>query len=183
VKVPALPRHIGYGRLEYILLNFFRKFFNTQGGIMERIEKSIDVECPISTVYNQWTQFEEFPRFMKGVNSVKQLDDKRLHWEAEIGGKIKEWDARITDQVPDYLIAWQSEGGEYTSGAVNFTSVNPNCTRISLQLMYDPEGFVEKTGDALGVVSSRVEGDLIRFKEFIENKGHETGAWRGTIRE
>jgi uncharacterized membrane protein len=154
----CVASHIGYGRLEYILLNFFSKFFNTQGGIMERIEKSIDVECPISTVYNQWTQFETFPRFMKGVNSVKQLDDKRLHWEAEIGGKIKEWDARITDQVPDYLIAWQSEGGEYTSGAVNFTSVNPNCTRISLQLMYDPEGFVEKTGDALGVVSSRVEG-------------------------
>ena len=150
---------------------------------MERIEKSIDVERPISTVYNQWTQFEEFPRFMKGVNSVKQLDDKRLHWEAEIGGKIKEWDARITDQVPDQLIAWQSEGGEYTSGAVNFTSVGPNCTRISLQLMYDPEGFVEKIGDALGVVSSRVEGDLKRFKEFIENRGQETGAWRGTIRE
>ena len=90
---------------------------------MERIEKSIDVERPISTVYNQWTQFEEFPRFMKGVNKVNQLDDKRLHWEAEIAGKNKEWDARITDQVPDQLIAWQSEGGEYTSGAVNFTSV------------------------------------------------------------
>jgi uncharacterized membrane protein len=147
---------------------------------MEKIEKSIEVERPVSTVYNQWTQFEEFPRFMKGVNSVKQLDDKRLHWEAEVAGKIKEWDARITDQVPDQLIAWQSEGGEYTSGAVNFRAVGPNCTRISLQLMYDPEGFVEKTGDALGVVSSRVEGDLKRFKEFIENRGQETGAWRGT---
>jgi len=119
---------------------------------------------------------------MKGVNSVTQLDDKRLHWEAEVAGKIKQWDARITDQFPDQLI-WQSEGGEYTAGAVSFRPVGPNCTRISLQLMYDPEGFVEKTGDALGVVSSRVECDLIRFKDFIENKGHETGAWRGTIRE
>jgi uncharacterized membrane protein len=150
---------------------------------MERIEKSIDVLCPIKTVYNQWTQFEEFPRFMKGINKVTQLDNKRLHWEAEIAGKHKEWDARITDQVPDHRIAWESEGGEHVSGVVNFTTVNPNCTRVNLQLMYDPEGFVEKTGDALGVVSSRVEGDLKRFKEFIENRGQETGAWRGTIRE
>jgi uncharacterized membrane protein len=150
---------------------------------MERIEKSIDVECPINTAYNQWTQFEEFPRFMKGVKKVTQLDDQRLHWEAEIAGKDKEWDARITDQVPDQLIAWESEGGEYTSGSVNFTNVGPNSTRISLQLMYDPEGFVEKTGDALGVVSSRVEGDLERFKEFIEKGCQETGAWRGTIGE
>ena len=150
---------------------------------MERIEKSIDVECPISTVYNQWTQFEDFPRFMKGVKKVTQLDDQRLHWEAEIAGKDKEWHARITDQIPDQLIAWQSDGGEYTSGTVNFTPVGPNRTQISLQLTYEPEGFVEKTGDALGVVSSRVEGDLERFKEFIENRGQETGAWRGTIRE
>jgi uncharacterized membrane protein len=136
--------------LEYILLDFSKK---TEGGFMEKIEKSIDVECPISTVYNQWTQFEDFPRFMKGVKRVTQLDDKRLHWEAEIAGKDKEWDARITDQVPEHRISWESEGGEYTSGAVNFTAVDPNCTRVNLQLTYDPEGFVEKTGDALGVVS------------------------------
>jgi len=169
------------GLLEYILLNFFRILQHT--GRNYGKNRKVD-RCRAANEHGlyQWTQFEEFPRFMKGVNSVKQLD-KRLHWEAEIGGKIKEWDARITDQVPDHLIAWQSEGGEYTSGAVNFTSVSPNCTRIKLELMYDPEGFVDKTGGALGVVSSRVEGDLIRFKEFIENKGHETGAWRGTIRE
>ena len=150
---------------------------------MERIEKSIEIECPLRTVYNQWTQFEEFPRFMKEVKKVTQLDDQRLHWEAEIGGQKVEWDARITDQFPDQLIAWQSEGGEYTSGSVNFTPVDANRTRIKLQLMYDPEGFIEKTGDTLGVVSSRVEGDLERFKEFIEKRGQETGAWRGTIRE
>jgi uncharacterized membrane protein len=150
---------------------------------MDRIEKSIEVERPVRTVYNQWTQFEEFPRFMKGVKKVSQLDDQRLHWEAEIAGKDKEWYARITDQVPDQLIAWQSEGGEYNSGTVTFAPINSNRTRINLQLTYDPEGFVEKTGDALGVVSSRVENDLERFKDFIENRGQETGGWRGTIRE
>ena len=150
---------------------------------MERIEKSIEVERPVRTVYNQWTQFEEFPRFMKGVKKVSQLDDQRLHWEAEIAGKDKEWYARITDQIPDHLIAWQSEGGEYSSGTVAFAPINSNRTRINLQLTYDPEGFVEKTGDALGVVSSRVENDLERFKDFIENRGQETGGWRGTIRE
>jgi uncharacterized membrane protein len=151
--------------------------------IMERIEKSIEVECPISTVYNQWTQFEEFPRFMKGVKKVTQLDDQRLRWQAEIAGKDKEWDARITDQVPDQLIAWQSEGGEYTSGTVNFMPAGANRTNIKLQLVYDPKGFVESAGDAIGVVSSRIENDLERFKEFIENRGKETGSWRGTIRE
>jgi uncharacterized membrane protein len=150
---------------------------------MERIEKSIEVERPLRTVYNQWTQFEEFPRFMKGVKKVTQLDDQRLHWEAEIGGKNKEWDARITDQIPDQLIAWQSEGGEYTSGTVKFAATGPDRTRIDLQVIYDPEGFVESTGDALGLVSSKVENDLERFKEFIENRGQETGAWRGSIRE
>lgn len=150
---------------------------------METIEKSIEVECPLRTVYNQWTQFEEFPRFMEGVKKVTQLDDQRLHWEVEIGGKNKEWDARITDQVPDQVIAWKSEGGEYNAGAVNFRAISQNRTRINLQLMYDPEGIVEKTGDALGVVSSRVGSDLERFKEFIEKRCQETGEWRGTIRE
>ena len=150
---------------------------------METIEKSIEVECPLRTVYNQWTQFEEFPRFMKGVKKVTQLDDQRLHWEAEVAGKNKEWDARITDQVPDQLIAWQSDGGEYNAGAVHFSAVSPNRTRINFQLMYDPEGIAENTGDVLGVVSNRVEKNLEGFKEFIENRSQETGSWRGTIRE
>jgi uncharacterized membrane protein len=149
---------------------------------MEKIEKTIDVEAPIQTVYNQWTQFEEFPRFMEGVKSVKQLDDKRLHWVAEIGGKQKEWNARITEQLPDRKIAWQSETGEYTAGIVTFQPAGNHRTRVHLQLNYDPKGLVENTGDALGVVSGRVEGDLERFKEFIEHRGQETGAWRGTIR-
>lgn len=149
---------------------------------MERIEKSIEVECPIRTVYNQWTQFEEFPRFMDGVKKVTQLDDKRLHWVAEIGGKEKEWEARIVEQIPDQRIAWKSEAGEFTAGAVNFRPAGANRTRIQVELAYDPKGVVENTGDALGVVSGKVAGDLERFKEFIEHRGQETGAWRGTIR-
>jgi len=172
-----------YGRERVFYWNAFCRYNlknRSKEVFMERIEKSIEVECPLTTVYNQWTQFEEFPRFMKGVKQVTQLDDQRLHWEAEIGGKDKEWNARITDQIPDQLIAWQSEGEEYTSGVVKFAPVGPNRTRITLGFIYDPEGFVEKTGDALGIVSSRVENDLERFKEFIENRGQETGAWRGT---
>jgi len=150
---------------------------------MERVEKSITVDCPLQTVYNQWTQFEEFPRFMEGVKHVTQLDDKRLHWEAEVGGKHKEWNARITEQIPDQRIAWESEAGEATSGIVTFRPEGANRTRVNLELSYDPKGFVESAGDAIGVVSRRVEGDLERFRDFIEQRGRETGAWRGTIRD
>jgi uncharacterized membrane protein len=149
---------------------------------MERIQESIDVECPVHTVYNQWTQFEEFPRFMEGVKKVTQLGDKRIHWVAEIAGKQKEWNANITEQVPDQRIAWQSESGESTSGIVSFEKLGPSQTRINLEISYDPKGLVESAGDAVGVVSRRVENDLEHFKEFIENRGEETGAWRGTIR-
>jgi uncharacterized membrane protein len=150
---------------------------------MEQVEKSIIVDCPLQTVYNQWTQFEDFPRFMEGVKRVTQLDDKRLHWEAEIGGKHKEWNARITEQIPDMRIAWQSEAGENTSGIVRFQPDGSDGTRVSLELFYDPKGFIESAGDAIGIVSHRVESDLERFKEFIEERRRETGAWRGTIRD
>lgn len=150
---------------------------------MERITKSIEVDCPLDRVYNQWTQFEEFPRFMEGVKEVKQLDDSRLHWVAEIAGKEKEWTAKIIEQVPDHRIAWKSESGEFTSGIVSFQAVGPNRTRVTLVIAYDPKGFIESAGDVIGVVSRRIENDLERFKEFIENRGQETGAWRGTIGE
>ena len=150
---------------------------------MERVQKSITVECTLQTVYNQWTQFEEFPRFMDGVKHVTQLDDKRLHWEAEIGGKDKEWNARITEQIPDHRIAWESEGGENTSGVVTFQADGPNRTMVNLEMLYDPKGIVESAGNAIGIVSHRVESDLERFKEFIEERRRETGAWRGTIRD
>ena len=150
---------------------------------MERLQKSIEVDRPLNQVYNQWTQFEEFPRFMEGVKSVKQLDDTRLHWVAEIGGKEKQWTAKIIEQIPDHRVAWESESGEFTSGVVSFQSLGPNRTRVTLEISYDPKGFMENAGDAIGVVSRRIENDLKRFKEFIENRGQETGAWRGTIRE
>jgi uncharacterized membrane protein len=146
------------------------------------IEKSIDVDVPVRTAYDQWTQFEEFPRFMEGVEEVRQLDDKRLHWRAKIGGKEEAWDAEITEQIPDERVAWRSTTGSPNAGVVTFHHLNPTTTRVMLQLEYDPKGLVENVGDALGVVSRRVEGDLKRFKEFIESRGTETGAWRGEIR-
>jgi uncharacterized membrane protein len=150
---------------------------------MAKIEKSIDVEVPVRTAYNQWTQFEEFPRFMEGVERVEQLDDRRLRWVASIGGKRKEWFARITEQIPDERIAWTSERGARNAGVVTFHRLAPNKTRVMLQIEYEPEDAVEKVGDWLGVVTRRIEGDLRRFKEFIESRGHETGAWRGEVRQ
>jgi uncharacterized membrane protein len=148
---------------------------------MDHVEKCIEVEAPLSMVYNQWTQFEEFPRFMEGVESVKQLDEKRLRWCAEIGGKVVEWDAEIFEQIPDKRVAWRSVTGALNTGMVNFELVGPNRTKIWLKLNYKPEGAMEKIGSALGVISQRIEGDLERFKEFIESRGSETGAWRGQI--
>ena len=148
---------------------------------MASIEKSVDVNVPLSTVYNQWTQFEEFPNFMEGVESVTQLDDARLHWVGNVAGQQKEWYARITEQLPDERIAWTSEGGVFNSGVVTFHRVGPEETRVMLQMEYEPESFVESAGDALGFVSRRVQGDLDRFKEFVESRGVETGAWRGSI--
>jgi uncharacterized membrane protein len=148
---------------------------------MATIEKSIDVDVPVRTAYNQWTQFEEFPRFMEGVREVRQLDDKTLRWRAEIGGKEQEWSAEITEQIPDDRIAWRARVGTRNAGVVTFHRLGDSRTRLMLQLEYDPQGVVENVADALGVVSRRVEGDLRRFKEFIEARGRETGAWRGEI--
>src|SRR6185503_17968727 len=150
---------------------------------MSTIEKSIDVHVPVQVAYNQWTQFEEFPRFMEGIEEVKQLDEKRLHWRANVGGKEKQWDATITEQAPDQRIAWRNTTGSTNAGVVTFHFINDNTTRIMLQLEYEPEGVVENVGDIVGVVSRRVQGDLQRFKEFIEARGSETGAWRGEIKQ
>jgi len=148
---------------------------------MSTIEKSIEVNVPARTAYNQWTQFEEFPRFMDGVLEVRQLDDKITHWRTNIGGIEKDFDAEITEQIPDKRIAWRSRSGAPNAGVVTFHPLNDQKTRIMLQMEYEPEGIVEKSGDLLGVASRRVESDLKRFKEFIESKGAETGAWRGKI--
>ncbi len=148
---------------------------------MERVEKSIEIEKPLRMVYDQWTQFEEFPRFMEGVEEVHQLDAKTLHWKAKIAGKVEAWDAQIVDQVPDQQIAWRHTHGAVNRGVVSFMPLDGDRCKVTLALEYDPQGFVEKAGNALGVVSRRVEGDLERFKKFIEERGEETGAWRGRI--
>jgi len=148
---------------------------------MGQIEQSIDVEVPVRTAYNQWTQFEEFPKFMEGVEFVRQVDDRTLRWRAEIGGKTLEWDAEIVDQIPDKRIAWRSTSGSRNAGVVTFHRLSDSRTRIMLQLDYEPEGVVEQAGDLLGIVRMRTARDIERFKEFIEARGAESGAWRGKI--
>ena len=150
---------------------------------MSRVEHSIDVAVPVRTAYNQWTQFEEFPRFMEKINEVRQLDDKRMHWRAALAGKEEEWDAVITEQTPDQRIAWASTSGATNAGAVTFHHIDDNTTRVMLQLDYEPEGVVENVGSALGIAQRQIEGDMKRFKEFIEERGKETGAWRGEIEQ
>jgi len=148
---------------------------------MSTIERSIEIEVPVRTAYNQWTQFEEFPRFMEGVESVRQSDDRHLHWIAEIGGVRREWDAEITEQHPDERVAWRATTGTKNAGVVTFHRLDTNRTKVMLQLEVDPEGFVEQAGDRLGFVSRRAASDLERFKEYIEARGKETGAWRGDV--
>ena len=149
---------------------------------MSTIEKSVEVNVPAETAYNQWTQFEDFPRFMEGVEEVRQVSDRHLHWRVNIGGKEKEFDTEITEQIPGKRIAWRSIGGTDNGGVVTFHNLNSTTSRIMVQMGYEPEGLVEKAGDLLGVASHRVQGDLERFKEFVERTGTESGAWRGTIR-
>jgi len=150
---------------------------------MASIEQSVEVNVPVRTAYNQWTQFEEFPRFMEGVEAVRQLDDKRLHWRANIGGKVKEWEADITEQRPDERIAWRSREGAPNAGVVTFHRLDDGRSKVMLQVDYQSEGVVENVGDAVGAVSARVKGDLQRFKQFIESRRMETGAWRGEIEQ
>lgn len=145
------------------------------------VEQSIEVDVPVSTAYNQWTQFEEFPRFMDSVEEVKQLDDQHLHWRAVVGGKPKEWDAEITEQIPDQKIAWRSTNGARNAGVVTFHKISDSRTRIMLQMDYEPHTMTERLGDALGAVKRTAKGNLQRFKELMESRGTETGAWRGTI--
>ena len=150
---------------------------------MSSIEQSIEVNVPVKTAYNQWTQFEDFPHFMEGVEKVIQQDDKRLHWVAEIAGKTREWDAEITEQIPDERVAWRNFSGATNAGVVTFHYIDDNKSKIMLQLEFEPEGVVEKAGDALGLVRARTKADLERFKAFIESRGSETGAWRGEIEQ
>jgi len=148
---------------------------------MSEITKEIVVNVPLKTVYNQWTQFEQFPRFMQGVKKVEQLNDKRIAWTAEVAGKLETWEAEITEQIPYQRIAWRSVTGTTNAGDVRFFPEGAYTSRIRLHIVYKPLGLVESIGDAFGVLARRVEKDLERFKEFIEAIGTETGAWRGKI--
>jgi len=148
--------------------------------VTTKVEKSIEVNLPVSTVYNQWTQFEDFPQFMNGVTSVTQLGDDRMQWVAEIAGIRRQWEARVIEQVPDQKVAWAATEGATNAGAVTFTDLGGR-TAVHLSLEYEPEGLVEKVGDKLNVVENQAEGDLDRFKAFIESEGYATGAWRGTV--
>ena len=150
---------------------------------MAEVKESIDVNVPVSTAYNQWTQFEEFPKFTENVESVTQLDDTHLRWVAEIGGKREEWKAEITQQVPDQLIAWRSIEGRENAGQVRFEPQGPSRTKIDVTLTWEPEGLVEAAADKIGVHSRAVNVDLERFKELIESRGVESGAWRGEVVE
>jgi uncharacterized membrane protein len=148
---------------------------------MSTIEESIEVQVPVRTAYDQWTQFEDFPQFMEGVEEIRQIDDTHLHWVTEIGGKRKEFDAEVTEQTPDQRVAWRSTNGAENAGVVTFHKTGENETRIMVQMDIDPDGMVESAGDALGVPKRRVKGDLERFKELIESRGEATGAWRGEV--
>ena len=151
-----------------------------RGGQM-RIEEQLDLDVPVSTAYNQWTQFEEFPFFMEGVDEVQQLDDETLRWVASIGGQRAEWEAKIVEQVPDQRIVWETKDGKETRGSVGFEPLDSSHSRISLTMTYTPEGVLQKVGSAAGLDARRVRGDLQRFKELIESRGTEDGAWRGEI--
>jgi uncharacterized membrane protein len=148
-----------------------------------KIEQSIEVDVPVRTAYDQWTQFEEFPEFMEAVESVQQIDDTHLLWTAEINGKREEWKAEITEQIPDERVAWKAVDGKQNAGVVTFHHLGDNRTKVMVQLDFEPEGIMEKLGSAIGSDDRQVKGDLERFKEFIEARGTETGAFRGTVEQ
>ncbi|MEU6879457.1 SRPBCC family protein [Streptomyces sp. NPDC046712] len=146
------------------------------------VKQSIDVDSPLRSVYNQWTQFEEFPNFMEGVEEVRQVDDRHCHWRTSVGGAQREFDTEIVDQLPDERISWRTVGGDVKQkGVVTFQRLDEMHTRVSLAMDVEPGGFIEKAADALGVLDRRVKGDLKRFKGFIEEHDRETGEWRGRI--
>lgn len=145
------------------------------------IEESVEVAVPARTAYNQWTQLEDFPKFLENVEAVEQVDDRHVRWRARIGGKTREWEAEISEQIPDKRIAWHSLSGARNAGVVTFHRLADDRSKVMLQLDYEPEGLLENVGDALGIGKRTVSKALHQFKEFVEGRGSETGAWRGAI--
>jgi len=150
---------------------------------MSTVEQSVDVGVPVRVAYNQWTQFEEFPQFMDGVEEVRQITDTRNHWRTVIGGVEREFDTEISEQRPDERIAWHAVDGPNQAGVATFHRLDDSRSRVMLQMDFDPEGVVETAGDKLGFVERRIKNDLRRFKEFVEKRGTETGAWRGEVNQ
>jgi len=146
------------------------------------IEQSIDLDVPVRTAYDQWTRFEEFPQFMKGVEEIRQIDDRHLHWVAELGGTRHEWDAEITEQQPDERVAWRNTDGKDNAGVVTFHKLSDTSSRVMVQIDFVPEGIKEKVGAAINAPDRQVKGDLERFKELVEAKGGpDEGGWRGEV--
>ena len=148
---------------------------------MASVVKSVDVDAPISAVYNQWTQFESFPQFMGGVDEITQTDDTHTHWVTSIGGVTREFDTEVTEQHPEERVAWKSTDGTTHAGVITFHRLSDTSTKVTAQIDWQPEGVVEKAGSVLGFDDRQVQSDLDRFKVFIESRGHETGAWRGDV--
>ena len=148
---------------------------------MANIERSIDVDGPVRAAYDQWTQFEEFPKFMEGVEEIRQIDDTHLHWVADIGGTRHEWDAVITEQLPDERVAWRNTDGKDNAGVVTFHKLSDDQSKLMVQLDFVPEGIKEKVGDLIGAPDRRVKSDLERFKELVESRGDASGSWRGEV--
>jgi len=146
-----------------------------------RVEESVEVNVPVETAYNEWTQFEEFPRFMEGIEEVRQLDDTHVHWVASSGGRRREWDAEITEQRPNERVAWHATSGKRNAGVVTLHRLGDERSKMMVQLDFEPEGFRETAGSILGLDRRRIRGDLERFSELVEGRGVESGAWRGTI--
>jgi uncharacterized membrane protein len=152
-----------------------------QKGGLNAVETTRELDVPVRAAYDQWTQFEEFPQFMEGVEEVKQLDDTRLHWVADVGGRRTEWDAKIVDQVPDERISWTAVSGKRNAGEVRFEPLGPNRSKVHVRMEYEPDGVLESVGGALGLPQRRVKADLERFRELIERRGGASGAWRGEV--
>jgi uncharacterized membrane protein len=158
-----------------------KKMKNRASGMDSSVVETIEINVPVRTAYNQWTQFEDFPQFMASVKEIRQLDDKHLHWKANVAGEDKEWDVEITEQIPDKRIAWQSTTGVPNGGVATFHKISDNTCRVAVQMDYQPEGALEQLGDAFGAVRMELRGNLQKFKEMLESRGKETGGWRGSI--
>ena len=148
---------------------------------MSQVIETVDVDVPVRTAYNQWTQFESFPQFMEGVERIDQISDTRNHWVTSIAGVRREFDTEITEQHPDLRVAWRAVDGQDHAGVVTFHRLSDTSTRVTVQMDYEAHGLVESVGDKLGFIDRRIKGDLKKFKEFMEARGAETGAWRGEV--